>query len=388
MADTKDKALLPNYSALLGEVKERIQAAQTRAAASVNRELIRLYWEIGRMISERQDAEGWGAKVIDRLAADLANELPEVKGFSARNLKRMKAFFAEYRLPPGTSEDVQVPTDTGSEKVPRLAAPDRGTNRLGHGKGPQLAAQFASVILDLPWMHHALLIEKVKDADQRLWYMRQTIEHGWSRGVLQHQIGSRAHERTGQAISNFSRTLPPPQSDLAQQSLKDPYVFDFLTLTEPFRERELETALVRHLQDFLVELGVGFAFVGRQYRVEAGDEDFYIDLLFYHLALRCYVVIELKRGPFRPEYAGKLNFYLNVIDDRLRHPQDNPTIGLILCQEKKKVVAEYALRGLDKAIGVSEYELTRVLPESIKSNLPAIEEIEAELESAKEATDQ
>ena len=224
-----------------------------------------------------------------------------------------------------------------------------------------------------------MLIEKVKDREQRLWYMFQTVEQGWSRDLLKSQIQSKAYYRQGQSVTNFKQILPPLQSDLAQQTLKDPYIFDFVTLAEPFHERELETALVRHLQDFLVELGVGFAFVGRQYRVEVGEDDFYIDLLFYHLKLRCYVVIELKRGAFRPEYAGQLNFYLNVVDDQLRHTDDNPTIGLILCQDKRRIIAEYALRGLDKAIGISEYELTRTLPDSVKSSLPEIDELEAEL---------
>jgi len=349
------------YSSLLADLKTRIHTAQTRAAVSVNREMIGLYWEIGRMISERQDTEGWGAKVIDRLAADLKNELPEVKGFSARNLNRMKAFYTEYPFMPETVTSAQLPENIGEAIL------------------PQPVAKLAETSLDLPWGHNLLLIENVKDLDHRLWYMHQTIEQGWSRDVLKLHIKSRAHERQGGAITNFKQTLPSPQSDLAQQSLKDPYVFDFLTLAEPFRERELETALVRHLQDFLIELGVGFAFVGRQYRIEVGDDDFYIDLLFYHLKLRCYVVIELKSGAFKPEHAGKLNFYLNIVNKKLRHENDNPTIGLILCQEKKRVVAEYALRGLDKAIGVSEYELTRTLPKTIKGSLPEIEELEAEL---------
>jgi len=242
------------------------------------------------------------------------------------------------------------------------------------------------LIVALPWFHHVVLMERVKDLATRRWYMEQTLANGWSRNILAMQIGSQAHARHGKVRSNFALTLPEHQSDLVQQTLKDPYIFDFLTLTEPFQERELETGLVRHLEKFLLELGQGFAFVGRQYKVEVGDEDFYIDLLFYHLRLRAFVVIELKKGKFRPEYAGKLNFYCNVVNDRLKQPADNPTIGLILCQERSRLLAEYSFAGIDKPIGISTYELTRALPRGLRSALPTVEEIEAELsEVAKQA---
>lgn len=231
----------------------------------------------------------------------------------------------------------------------------------------------------LPWGHHLLLMEKIKDAPTRRWYMQATLANGWSRNVLQMHIETSAHARQGKATSNFSQKLPLPQSDLVQQALKDPYLFDFLTLTEPFLERELETGLIQHLEKFLLELGQGFAFVGRQYHLALGDQDFYIDLLFYHLRLRCFVVIELKRGAFKPEYAGKMNFYCSVVDDVLRHAQDAPTIGLILCQQQNAVIAEYALRDMNKPIGVSTFELTRALPSALASKLPSIEEIEREL---------
>jgi len=237
------------------------------------------------------------------------------------------------------------------------------------------------LVLEIPWAHNMLLIQKIKDLSTRLWYIRMTIGQGWSRNILQLMIDSNTHERNGRAITNFETHLPSPQSDLAKQALKDPYIFDFLTLDETFRERELETGLVQHLEKFLIELGQGFAFVGRQYHLDIGEKDFYIDLLFYHLKLRCFIVIDLKKGEFKPDYAGKINFYCNVVDDLLKHETDNPTIGLILCQDKNKVLAEYALRGMNKPIGVSEYELTRALPESLKSVLPTIEEIEAELET-------
>jgi predicted nuclease of restriction endonuclease-like (RecB) superfamily len=254
-------------------------------------------------------------------------------------------------------------------------------------KVPPVVAQIpASLLRTVPWAHHLVLVEKIKDLPIRLWYMRAILEHGWSRNVLLMQIQTATHLRQGKAASNFALRLPPPQSDLVQQTLKDPYLFDFLTLTEPFQERELETGLVRHLEKFLLELGQGFAFLGRQYLLTMGGQDYYLDLLFYHVRLRCYLVIELKRGAFKPEYAGKMNFYLNVVDDQLRHPEDAPTIGLILCQEHNRILAEYALRGVDKPIGVSAFELTRALPATLQSALPTIEQIEQELTGGGEAS--
>lgn len=352
------------YAALLADVKSRIRHAQTRAVLAVNAELVRLYWDIGRVLDARQEQEGYGTGVIPRLARDLKNELPEVKGFSERNLGYMVAFYRAYPAPEAVLQQPAAKV-TGTEVSPQPAA--------------SVTQPPDSLLWTIPWFHHVVLLEKVKVLDHRLWYMRQTAAQGWSRSVLELQIKSGSHARQGKAITNFGEHLPPVQSDLVVQSLKDPYVFDFLTLTEPFQERELETGLLRHLERFLLELGQGFAFVGRQYPVTVGDQDFYLDLLFYHLRLRCFVVIDLKKGAFLAEYAGKMNFYLNVVDDTLRHPTDAATIGLILCQDRNKVVAEYALRGMTKPIGVSEYELTRALPTDLQSSLPSIETIEAEL---------
>ena len=317
------------FTKLLAEVKERIQAAQTRAVLAVNSELVRLYWDIGRMIEGRQRREGWGAAVIPRLAKELNNELPELKGFSERNIKRMLAFYRTYVDPLATGQEplarwLASPTDSRvPEKVPQAVAPIRST-----AKGPQPVALLQDALLwSVPWTHHVILMEKVKDLAIRRWYMEQTLANGWSRNVLALQITARAHARRGKALSNFAARLPSPQSDLAQQALKDPYIFDFLTLTEPFHERELETQLVHHLEKFLLELGQGFAFVGRQYRLDVGNEDFSIDLLFYHLRLRAFVVIDLKKGKFKPEYAGKLNFYCNVVNDQIKHATDAPTIN-------------------------------------------------------------
>lgn len=349
---------LARYGDLLSEIKGRIRAAQTRAVQAVNAELLRLYWDIGRLIEARQEQKGWGSGVIPKLARDLHNELPELKGFSERNLKLMTQFAREY---PALFE-------IGQTAVARLG----GATAPGEIGQPPFA--------QIPWAHNVLLIQKVKDTPSRLWYARHTLEQGWSHDTLAAMIRSGAHTRQGAAVTNFPGRLPHEQSAMAAGLLKDPYVFDFLTLTEPFQERELETGLVRHLEKFLLELGQGFAFVGRQYRLEVSDKEFFLDLLFYHLGLRCFIVVDLKRGDFKPEYAGKMNFYCSVVDDRLRHENDRPTIGLILCQTKDRILAEYTLRDINKPIGVADYEIARALPAALASSLPSIEAIEAELQ--------
>lgn len=359
------------YLALLTDVKTRIWQAQQKATLSVNAELIQMYWDIGQIILERQTQEGWGAAVVPRLSQDIRSELAEVKGFSERNIGYMIRFAREY----GPSPILQQP-------VAKLSGPHgAGKAEWALAKPTDQHEAARSLVSRLPWGHNILLMEKVKDIPTRTWYMQQTIENGWSRDTLGQMIKSNAHDRHGKATTNFAERLPEPQSDLVRQTLKDPYIFDFLTLEEPFHERELETGLIRHLEKFLLELGQGFAFVGRQYHLDVGGEDFYIDLLFYHLKLRCFVVIELKKGKFKPDYAGKMNFYCNVVDGQLKHTTDNPTIGLILCQTNDKVLAEYALGGINKPIGVSEYELTRALPKDLKSVLPSVEEIEQELQN-------
>ena len=299
-----------------------------------------------------------------------------MKGFSERNIDRMIAFYRAYPDPAGFSPPA-VAKLPAQEKVPPAVAKSSTQSVQG-----ALAQPPGSLLWSVPWAHHVVLMEKVKDLPTRRWYMEQTLANGWSRNILALQIEAQTHARHGRAVSNFAAQLPAPQSDLAQQALKDPYIFDFLTLAEPCHERELETELVRHLEKFLLELGQGFAFVGRQYRLDVGDEDFYIDLLFYHLRLRAFVVIDLKKGEFKPEYAGKLNFYCNVVNERLKHPSDAPTIGLILCQTRDRLLAEYSFAGIDKPIGISTYELTRALPARLRSVLPSVEEIEAELAPA------
>lgn len=352
-----------DYKQVLAGIKSKIHSAQTRAVLSVNAHLIQLYWEVGALLHNKIQQEEWGANVIIQLAQDLSKEMPAIAGFSRSNIYRMLAFYREY---PNTKF---VPQAVGQIETAQTET-----------KVPQPGALFTPELLSsIPWGHHGELISKIKDLPTRAWYMQATIENGWSRSVLLMQIETSAHERFGKSTSNFALRLPAPESDLVQQSLKDPYIFDFLTINKDFQERELEQNLVKHMEKFLLELGAGFAFVGRQYHLELDGKDFYIDLLFYHLKLRCYIVIELKRGDFKPEYAGKVNFYCNLIDDTLRHASDNPTIGLILCQQPSKVMAEYALRGVDKPIGVSSYELTRALPEELQTSLPSIEQIEREL---------
>jgi predicted nuclease of restriction endonuclease-like (RecB) superfamily len=328
------------YPELLQELKRRIRSAQVRAALAVNRELVLLYWSIGRDILARQQAEGWGAKVIERLAHDLQAEFPGIEGFSPRSLKYMRSFAGAW--------------------------PEESIVQ-------QVAAQ-------LPWGHHMVLLDRAKDAPTRLWYLRAAIDQGWSRNILVHMIKGGIHDREGKALTNFQRTLPPEGSDMAEQILRDPYNFDFLTLADDFKERQLERGLLIHLRDLLLELGRGFAFVGSQVPLMVGDETFYLDLLFYHLRLHAYIVIELKTGHFKPEYAGKLNFYLSVADDLIRTPLDGPTLGLLLCEGRNRAVVEYALRDVAKPIGVSTYRVTRELPAPLREDLPSIEDLEGVIE--------
>lgn len=354
-----------NYATFLKSLTSRVQQAQSRAMQSVNRELIQLYWDIGREIVERQEKEGWGKNIVDRLAEDIQRSFPGIAGFSRTNVFRMRAFYAAYR------QAVFVPPLVGQTQLPKVAQP---VGHLSETAPPPAVAR-------LPWGHNVLLFERIKDRTHRLWYAAKTLEHGWSRAILTVQIESDLFGRQGKAITNFAARLPAPRSDLAQQSLKDPYLFDFLTLHEDAIEHDLETGLVDHIQKFLLELGAGFAFVGRRVHLVVGQDDFYLDLLFYHLKLRCFVIIDLKMRTFTPEDAGKMNFYLSAVDSQMKHPADEPSIGLILCKTKDRVIAEYALRDISKPIGVAEWQtsLVQSLPERLKTILPSVEEIEAEL---------
>jgi predicted nuclease of restriction endonuclease-like (RecB) superfamily len=331
-----------DYGELLDVVRERIRAAQLNAAVAVNRELVVLYWQIGHEILVRQQTSGWGGRVVERLGVDLRREFPNIRGLSRTNLLYTRAFAAAY-------PDEEVVRDL-----------------LGQ----------------IPWGHNTVLLDKVHDLDVRLWYVRQVIEHGWSRNVLIHQVESSLHDRHGQAVTNFGRTLPPAQSDLAVELLKDPYHFSFLSAASALEERELERALLAHVRGFLLELGVGFALVGSQYRLEVGGQDYYLDLLFYHIKLQRYVAVDLKVGAFKPEYAGKMNFYLSALDEQLRQPEQGPSIGLVLCKERNRIVAEYALRGISNPMGVAEYRLMDALPVDLRESLPTPEQLESELTDA------
>ena len=330
-----NKELDNNYALLLQNLKEEISHARIRAHLSVNKEMITLYWRIGNQILDRQKQEGWGTKVIDNISKDLRKEFPEMRGLSYQNISYMRQFAIEY----SNNEILQ------------------------------------QAIGEIPWGHNITIFSKLKEANQRIWYAQKTIENGWSRNVLSLQIQSNLYARDGKSINNFQSTLPSPQSDLAASIIKDPYNLEFLDIKGKFHERELEEKLIDHIRKFLLELGQGFAFIGNQYHVELEGEDYYMDLVFYHVKLKCYVVIELKTGKFKPEYAGKLNFYLNLMDRRVKDDSDNPTIGIILCEEKRGITVEYAIEGINKPMGVSQFKLTENLPSDLEKYLPTPEEI-------------
>jgi len=333
---------LVEYASIFSELKEKVFRIQHKAINLVNKELVLLYWDIGCIILKNQSEKGWGSKIIDSLSSDLKKTFPNMKGFSVRNLKYMRQFASSYA-------DILI--------VQELLA-------------------------QLSWYHNITLIQKLKDKDIRIWYIYKTIENGWSQSVLVHQIESDLYSRSNtKKITNFQNTLASPHSELVQQTLKDPYIFDFLLLSEKAKEKDIEDQLVKHITKFLLELGSGFAFVGNQYKIQTENKEYFIDLLFYHLKLKCYFVIELKNVEFKPEFAGKLNFYLSAVDDLVKSKTDNPTIGLILCKSKDKIEAEYSLRDINKPIGISEYQITKSIPSEFKSNLPSIKEIEEQLEN-------
>jgi predicted nuclease of restriction endonuclease-like (RecB) superfamily len=341
-----------DYPRVLTNIKQKIQTAQVKAVFSVNKELLTLYWTIGEIIVQQEASnQEWSArKVIELLANDLQRAFPGVAGFSRTNIFRMRMFYLAYSF------------------VPQLVGQPEN-----------------SVLFNIPWGHNVVLMEQIKDLNQRLWYAQKTLDHGWSRSILELQLKSNLYGRQGKAITNFTKTLPSPQSDIAQQTLKDPYVFDFLTLHDESNERDIENNLIQHIQKFLLELGQGFAFLGRQYHLTVDDDDYYLDLLFYHSKLHCYIVIELKSVPFKPEFAGKLNFYLSAVDRLIKSPEDKPSIGLLLCSTKKNFTVEYALQDINKPIGVASYTTTKLaesLPTDLKGSLPTVEEIEAELAKA------
>lgn len=335
----KDK----NYSFWLKELKNKVQFVQIKAAVQVNSALLLFYWELGQAIVDKQKSTQWGDGFLTQLSEDLSSAFPRMKGFSKRNLELMRRWYLFYR----------------QENL--------------------IAKQVVSQLTQIPWGHNIAIISKCKNHEEAFFYVQKTIQNSWSRAVLIHHIESDLFQREGKAVTNFEVTLPAPQSDLARETLKDPYNFDFLTLTEKHNEKELEAALVNHVTQFLLELGAGFSYIGQQYKLEVSGDEFFIDLLFYHVKLHCYVVVELKAGKFKPEFAGKLNFYISAVDDILKSEQDNATIGILICKSKNDIVVEYTLKDIYKPIGVSEYTITKNLPDEFKSSLPSIEELEMEL---------
>lgn len=336
-----------DYKYWLTEVKTKVRSSQIKAALAVNVALIEFYWDFGRMISEKQTA--WGSAFLEKLSRDLKEEFPQLQGFSRSNLYNIRNFYEFY-----------------------------AAEEIFHQLGGKFMEEY---LVKIPWRHHVEIFTKSTSFNEAFFYIRKTMENDWSRNVLALQVKSDLYNRSGKAITNFSVTLPQPQSDLARETLKDPYKFDFLALTENFREKDIEQQLIRHITKFLLELGKGFAFIGQQYHLEVAGNDYYIDLLFYHVHLKCYVVIELKNSKFVPEFAGKLNFYLSAVDSMIKQDNDQPTIGMLLCREKNNLEVEFSLRGLTNPLGVSEFELTQILPETLISSLPTIEEIEQELKT-------
>ncbi|MDR0604104.1 MAG: PDDEXK nuclease domain-containing protein [Bacteroidales bacterium] len=383
-----------DYLKWLSEIKGKIRSAQIRTALAANSALIEFYYDMGRMIVEKQSQTAWGDKIVERLSKDLQSEFTEMQGLSLSNLKFCKQFYNYFKVRSDVIMGISSTTDSqiSQQSVSQLQNTDNKLNMIsqqpvGQFNGVHLEKVrpdlldhlLKSLVFNIPWGHIIVVITKIKNPVAALFYFSQTVENGWSRDVLALQIKSKLHERQGKAITNFALTLPDPMSDLAQQTLKDPYIFDFMTLTKPFHEKDIENQLINHITKFMLELGKGFAFMGKQFHLEIAGNDYYIDLLFYHVRLKCYVVVELKNTKFIPEYAGKLNFYLSAVDSLLKNDDDNPTIGILLCRDKNNIEAEFALRDIHKPMGVSEFELTSVLPEKLQSSLPNVKDIEFEL---------
>lgn len=343
----KQKAIkqYDEYKQWITGLKAKVKQAQIKAAVAVNQELLMFYWELGVEIIEKQKTTPWGEGLLQQLSFDLMHEFPNMKGFSERNLRLIRQWVSFW---------------IGSSAIWQQAVAE---------------------LTCIPWGHNQVIMNKCKNSDEGLYYVKNTIAYGWSRSVLTHQIESNLWQREGRALSNFTQALPPVQSDLANQTLKDPYVFDFLNLAKEYNEKDLEQGLIEHITQFLLELGSGFAYIGRQVPMQVGKREFFLDLLFYHTRLHCYMVVELKNVDFEPEHVGKLNFYIKAVDTLMRRDGDEPTIGLLLCKSHDKVVVEYSLSDVNKPIGVSEYQITQTLPETLKTSLPSIEEIEAELSS-------
>lgn len=348
------------YKNWIIELKQRIRQSQIKAAFKVNEELLRLYWHIGQEIVLLKAESKWGSNIMLQISMDLKEEFPDVGGFSPTNLRYIKRFFLFYQF------DSQIPP--------------QAEGKLGNCLfQPQVGGKLEELLFSVPWGHHKLLIDKCKSINDALFYLEKCRENGWSRNVLMNMLETNLYSNQGKAITNFAAQLPTPQSDLAQQMLKDPYNFDFLAMRHGYNERELEDALTHNITKFLLELGSGFAYIGRQVRIEVGEKEFFIDLLFYHLKLRCYIVVELKTGEFKAEFVSKLGLYVAAINHHKKDETDQPTIGLLICKTKDEVVAQYTLESTTHPIGVSEYQLSKLYPRDIEGIIPSIEEIEKEL---------
>ncbi len=373
------------YKEWLFELKSKIRSSQIKAAVAVNSALINFYWELGKMIAEKQETAVWGNKLIEQLSLDLKEEFPTMTGFSSRNLKYCRSFYNFYKdsiVQQAVAKLKNTNNPFGQQAVAQL-------QNIPIVKSQQLVDQLnAELLTQIPWGHHIYIFTKSENVVQAQFYIQQTIENAWSRDTLALQIKSKLFARQGKSVTNFKNTLPEPLSDLAQQTLKDPYIFDFVTMSPKMKERDLEKQLVAQISKFLLELGKGFAFVGQQYALEIADKEYFLDLLFYHIKLKCYVVVELKNTAFMPEYTGKMNFYLSAVDTLLKQDDDRPTIGILLCRDKNNIEAEFALRDINKPIGISEFSFTEILPEELKSSLPTIEEIENELQNRIDTTDE
>lgn len=366
-----------NYYNILEGLKEKIRITRQKAALAVNRELLQVYWEIGNAILQQQKEEGWGKKIISRLAKDLKSEFADMKGLSERNLVYMQTFAGAWPHYPFTLPPVALVKSEGIKERSTITQPAVAEIETAENEAAVIMQQ---VLAQIPWTHHTIILDKLKTEKERLFYIKKTAENGWSKSVLMAQIESGLYLRQGNAITNFQLTLPKTQSDLATETLKNPYLFDFLGISEEMQERDLEKALIQHIKKFMLELGRGFAYVGNQYNLNVEGDDFFLDLLFYNYHLHCFVVFELKVGEFKPEFAGKLNFYINTINDQIKGSHDKPTIGVLLCKTPNETVVKYSLQGIDAPMGVSEYELTMALPKHLKGELPTIEELEQEIE--------
>lgn len=361
-----------NYHEILKQLKEKIRSARTRAVYSVNAQLLEIYWEVGQTILDQQAIEGWGTKVIDRLSTDLRTEFSDLKGLSVRNLKYMRAFAEAYPNFRISIEKHQIKAEIKSSEIVQVSPAQLDKSEQNQFVQTNLA--------QLSWYHHTTLLDKVKDSDVRQFYIQKTIEGGWSRDVMVHQIESELHKRQGKIQSNFETAIAPPNSELVRQVFKDPYKFEFIYLGKEATERDLEDALTNQITKFLLELGEWFAFMGRQYKIMLGEKEYYFDLLFYHTRLKRYIVIDLKIDEFKPEYKGKMDFYLGLADEQLKNKDDEQSIGLILCKTKDGMVVEYALRNSSKPIGVAEYSISNKLPKEIRAELPTVEELEEAME--------